>query len=326
MDEGYVNDPGTTLTGNINNSTTSIPVATGVGYPTTRNFRILIGSELMLVTVNAGATPDTWTATRGIEATSAASHLSGVPVNMVVTKGLVDQIRSDLIKSGPFASLPAAGNAGDLYLFEDSLYSFARDTGSNQDLYCQGKKLIPPAGFTWQNQSTASLVTTFGGEMILSAMGAAAANLNGRYVAYPSPPFTRTLAVAVRALAVNGSASPLNANGGLYISDGTAVQAFSIYGLSSMQIQFGPSMTNITTNVTAFPYYTGLLNSVVWLRMDDGVTSAGQRTFSYSWDGVNFTQILQESNTANLTPTRIGFYANAFEAGSQCQAWALGWQ
>lgn len=230
------------------------------------------------------------------------------------------------VTSGTFASLPAAGTVGRMFLFTDSLYTFALDNGSAWTYFSQGHSMTPPSGFAWQNQSTATLTTTFGGEMILSAIGAGGANISGRFIAYPATPFTRTVAVSVKPLVVNGSTNPTNANGGLYISDGTAVETFSIYGLSTMQIQFGPSVTNITTNITAFPYYTGLLNPVVWLRMDDGVTAANKRTFFYSWDGSNFTQIFQESNTANLTPTRIGYYANAFETGTQCQTWAIGFQ
>ena len=317
MDEGYVNDPGTTLTANINNSTTSIPVATGAGYPTTKNFRVLIGTELLLVTANSGATPDTWTATRGIEGTTAASHLSGVQVNMVVTKGMIDQIRADLIKSGTFANLPAAGNAGDLYVFEDSHYEFARDNGSGQDLYLAGSKLVAPTGFAWQNQSTASLITTFGGESILSAVGGGGNNVNGRYVAYPSAPFTRDFCLRIWPQFINGGASPFNGTGGIYVSDGTKIEYFAIYGLSQMAVQYGPSLTTITTNVVA-PVYTGLLSDRLWIRFDDGVNSSGKRTYSYSVDdGKNWAQFYQSTNTANLTPTSLGFFAQAYEINTK---------
>lgn len=230
------------------------------------------------------------------------------------------------ISSGTFAALPAAGTSGNMYLFTDSSYNFARDNGVTWDMFWGGRKLVPPTGFAWQHQTTATLDATHGGELLLSAVGAGGASLAGRFIAYPTPPFTRTLAVMVTPLAVNGGVQPTNASGGLYISDGTAVETLSVYGLSSMQMQFGPSMTNITTNLIPFPYYTGLLSPTVYFRMDDSVTAMGMRTFFFSWDGTNYTQVLQESNTANLTPTRIGYYTNAFEAGTQTKVWALGWQ
>lgn len=230
------------------------------------------------------------------------------------------------ITSGTFASLPAAGTAGRMYLFTDSAYTYARDNGSTWDLFNQGHKLTAPTGFSWINQSTATLTTTFGGEVIMSAIGTGGSNLNGRSIAYPSPPFTRTLAVLVNPLVVNGSGNPNNGSGGLFISDGTAVEVMCSYGLNSMQVQFGPAFNNITTNLVSFPLYTTLFNNLLFFRFDDGVTVAGQRSFYYSFDGSNFTLFFQESRTANLTPTLIGYYAGAFDTGTQTKTWALGWQ
>ena len=62
----------TTLNGAINDSVTSVVVDASFGISTSTLYRILIGSEIMQVT--AGADGLTWTATRGIDGTSAASH------------------------------------------------------------------------------------------------------------------------------------------------------------------------------------------------------------------------------------------------------------
>lgn len=45
------------------------------------------------------------------------------------------------ISSGAYASLPAAGTAGNMYLFTDSKFTFARDTGSVWDHFADGKKV-----------------------------------------------------------------------------------------------------------------------------------------------------------------------------------------
>jgi hypothetical protein len=322
-DELFVNDPSTTLSAAITSSgATSISVTSATGFPASGNFRILIDSELMLVTAVSGTT---FTVTRGIEGTAAVTHTNTTPVHMEISAGGLLQVFAELNRSGPYASLPAARRAGGLYLFEDSLYQFARDNGSSWDHFVQGKKVSPPGGFTTQNASSSVLTTTNGGESLLSAVGAGGNNVTGRYVAYPTAPFTRTFCLQMTPARVNGSGNPDNGTAGIYLSDGTAVEYFGIYGVSMLAIQFGPSVTNITTNVIT-PRYTTFFNNILWLRIDDGVNTAGQRTFWYSFDGVNFFQFWQESNTANLTPTRLGFFAQAFDTSTFSNVWCLGYQ
>ncbi len=109
----------------------------------------------------------------------------------------------------------------------------------------------------------------------------------------------------------NGNPAPNNGNGGLFISDGTQVETFCLYGLSQMAVQFGPTFTNITTNVVA-PVYTGLLNSAVWFQFND--------------DGTTFKPFLIESRTANFTPTIMGFYAGAVDTNTAVKTWSVSWQ
>ena len=80
--ENLGNDFATTLSGAINDSTTSITVASGTGAPSA-NFRIRIDDELMLVTSVGGGT--NWTVTRGVEGSAAAAHDDASDVTHVVT-------------------------------------------------------------------------------------------------------------------------------------------------------------------------------------------------------------------------------------------------
>ncbi len=68
----------TTAAAAINDSQTSITVASATGFPTGQNYRIKIDSELMEVTGGQGTT--TWTVTRSVDGTSAAAHLSGATI------------------------------------------------------------------------------------------------------------------------------------------------------------------------------------------------------------------------------------------------------
>lgn len=83
MAENLANDFATTLAGAVDNSTGTLTVVLASGAPAP-NFRIRVDDELMLVTAVAGTT---WTVTRGIEGTAAASHASGAVVVHVLTAG-----------------------------------------------------------------------------------------------------------------------------------------------------------------------------------------------------------------------------------------------
>lgn len=83
MAENLANDFATTLAGAVDNSTGTLTVVLASGAPAP-NFRIRVDDELMLVTAVAGTT---WTVTRGVEGTSATTHLIGAPVVHVLTAG-----------------------------------------------------------------------------------------------------------------------------------------------------------------------------------------------------------------------------------------------
>ncbi len=91
--EKFANDAQTTLDGAIDDTTTSIVVTSATAFPTTGNFRILVGTELMLVTGVSGVT---FTATRGVEGTVAVSHTNNRPVTCIVTDGAVDNLKREV--------------------------------------------------------------------------------------------------------------------------------------------------------------------------------------------------------------------------------------
>src|ERR671922_524105 len=68
----------TTLAGPVNASQTTITVSSAAGFPAT-TFRIRIDDELMTVTSGFGTT--TWTVTRGVNGSTAASHVTSQSVH-----------------------------------------------------------------------------------------------------------------------------------------------------------------------------------------------------------------------------------------------------
>lgn len=89
MAEQFSNNASSTLNGAIDNDDTSLVVTSASSFPTTGNFRIRIDDEIMLVTAVSGTT---FTVTRAVEGTSAASHSNGADVRHVLTAAALQAI------------------------------------------------------------------------------------------------------------------------------------------------------------------------------------------------------------------------------------------
>src|SRR5258708_35519973 len=78
--ENVTNYVTTTLNmpGGLTAGATSITIASAAGFPTSGQYRILMDSEIALVTAGQGTL--VWTVTRGQEGTSAASHVNSATV------------------------------------------------------------------------------------------------------------------------------------------------------------------------------------------------------------------------------------------------------
>ena len=84
MTEQLVNLVQTGLAAAISSGATSLTVNSATGMPSTGNFRILIDSEIFIVTAVSGTT---LTVTPGAEGSTTTSHISGAIVTAVLTAG-----------------------------------------------------------------------------------------------------------------------------------------------------------------------------------------------------------------------------------------------
>jgi hypothetical protein len=90
--ENLSNNAITTIAANVGLSDTTISVASSTGFPSP-NFRIVIDSEIMLVTAVSGTA---WTVTRGQESSSVAGHTAGASVaNVLTVAGLLAAVDTD---------------------------------------------------------------------------------------------------------------------------------------------------------------------------------------------------------------------------------------
>ena len=80
--------PSTTLSHPISNSSTSITVASDIGFPTP-SFYVYIGTEVLLVTAVSGADSTVWTVARGQEGTTPTAAIAGATVTQTLAAQLL---------------------------------------------------------------------------------------------------------------------------------------------------------------------------------------------------------------------------------------------
>lgn len=150
MAELFKNLASTTLSGDIDDTTTSVDVASAMGF-SGGNYRILVDSEIMKVT---GVSGTTLTVQRHQEGTSAAAHTSGADVKHILTVGALDaRDQDDLAAYDVFASRPAAGTPGRIFLPSDGLF-LERDNGAAWEKFGPIWPVTPAVRAAWRRLAT----------------------------------------------------------------------------------------------------------------------------------------------------------------------------
>jgi hypothetical protein len=310
--EKFANNSKTTLVGAITSGATTLAVASASSFPTSGQFRLLIDSELMLVTSVSGTT---FTVTRGVEGTSAASHADGSNVYGLFTAGALNQIIADNIASGTQSNRPASEKAGKLYLPTDG-YLLSRDNGGSFDVWGPLGQLYDPtaAGLNFSPdgaQHNGSVVTT-GNMIYLSTPGSSSDNIS--FYAKPAPATPYTITALLEPLF-----DPTDyAAAGLAWSDGTLFATFQFShdstGTNASAGVGAALAANKFSNYTTFnsSYKNRTLanfpNRPKWLRIADDGTN---RICSWSNDGVNFITFHSVARTDFLTPTKVGIFVDS---------------
>lgn len=219
-----------------------------------------------------------------------------------------DLVASSLNLSGAYVDLPASGLEGRQYLTEDSVHTQLRDTGSAWEHFRDGQLLTLPldSGYSWVNQGTASLIAS-GGTLTLRALNNQGTHdYKLRVKTAPGTPWTLDVACYF-----NGSTEQ-NEFGGVLVRESSTGKLilFAVGCVAGSNL--GVRVQNMDSpTVRAFPTSAATfwqnISSVCWFRVnDDGVNL----TWSYSLDGVDYTQFFQASRTAFLAggANQIGFF------------------
>lgn len=150
--EQHANLASTLLDGGIDASQTTVDVLSGAVFPSTGNFRVIVGSEVMLCTARSS---NTLTVVRGVDGSSAASHSDAAPIAMIYTyQGITDLFQDTNWQVGYASALPVYG------VFDDN-----------------GVDLLDDSDFTWVNQGSATVAVSGLGLTMVLPTDAAATNV-----------------------------------------------------------------------------------------------------------------------------------------------------
>lgn len=199
------------------------------------------------------------------------------------------------------ASRPAASQDGNLFLPSDA-YAIERDTGAG---YAPWGPLFPftaapsDTGFSWVNQTGASIDTTKGALVLTGSASGAAANLQCRVKTAPATPWTVTAFITPLCSSKN-----FNSYGLLFRASGSgAIHVFDWMAASLRSSKY--------TNATTFSAdYQSLVfnNQPRWMRIQD---TGVNRVCSLSPDGQHWLQVHSIGRTDFLTADQYGFFCSS---------------
>jgi hypothetical protein len=308
MSERYTTLGGSTLDGAINNSVTSLDVASASSFPAAGDFRIRIDDEILKVTGVSGVT---FTVVRGQEGTSAASHVDASVITEVLTQAALDAIRSDIHQVGAFSSRPSAsgtgGAQGNVYVPNDGPGLFVANGGAWRSIGPNILFTTPVlTDYTWQNQGSATAVD--GGDHIrMIAPASASSNIRAMAKAYTAP---KSFAIIFSGLQHSGNFSGM----GLFLRD-SATGRIMLFGAintntESVEVSRHTSYTAFNSDAHSQIYR---IHAPYMMRKieDDGTTLS----FYISLDGSYWHLLHSETRATFLAnPNQVGFYTNSLNS------------
>ena len=270
--ERFVNNASTTLDGAINNSVTSITVTDGSVFPSEGDYRLIIGTEVVLVTARA---TNVLTVVRGVDGTAAASHSDLDDISALVTAGALSQ-------------------------YIDDFTAGASDRNPSRLLDINNVPLTT-SDFSWVNQGTSSVIDDAWGGITMKSPETSG-GFRIRVKTAPSTPYTIT---------ANFQVGPGWNFGGTETILGVLLRESSTGKfVINFAETFNFCRFSQWTNETTFSAHVG--NDVdfdtteIWQQVTDNGTNI---TMGVSSDGINFFELHSESRTAFLAggPNQIGW-------------------
>lgn len=272
--ERWSNGGESTLNGAISDSATSLTVNSASPFPSSPDFRLVIDSEIVLVTAVSGST---FTIERAQEGTSAAAHSSSATVSLYLTAGSMDQAFKD-----GFASAD---------------YPLNRTLNQGAD--------IAHSGFTWLNQGSATSVTADDGGILVTCPSEAADQIRGKHISAPSAPWVLTTfcMLGPGMKDYTGSAGDGSYMGPMLRESSTGKLYMLVLRGDRIALW---KMTNVTTFSAEVDSYINNNRHAMWLKIEDDNTDIKAHV---SVDGYVWEECFNEGRTTFMSggPDQVGF-------------------
>jgi hypothetical protein len=228
-----------------------------------------------------------------------------------------------------YASRPVAGSSGQLWLPTDTIFT-ALDDGSQWNSFVQGVPVVD-SGFptSWRNQPTSATQDTSKGGQIIRCVPTTSLTQALLDIAQPSAPFTLTVGLIPAFTAGNSVSSYFWQ--AIYVMDSVSGKFIdlaihnhgSTHSIVDLDVNEWNSATSFNVSLASFQV---IPTSLFWLRIQDDNTN---RRYSFSYDGVNFSEIFSHVNStwvsANL---RVGIETTGFYNGAAPKdtiSWFVSW-
>jgi hypothetical protein len=298
--EQYSNNTSSTLNGGINSSVPSITVTDGSVFPSVGDFRIIVDSEIMLVT---NRSTNVLTVTRGAEGTTAATHSSGAMVTVILTRASLLKLNEDGVGYGLFSARPAAGRVGRLF-FATNLAVYYRDNGSTWDTIGPVGYLTKPpisSSFTTVNLGSSIVTDVDSGIIITNEGNGAGEFLTSLVKTMTATPCTLKIGFQWICTNINHSFAGMvlrQSSNGKQLKFGVLRDGDFAFQTRKIDSPTGGGATNTITLKNFLP------NDMIWLKYQN--TGTNRQVF-LSTNGVHWLSLGSSSNTLDLTEDQWGF-------------------
>jgi hypothetical protein len=333
--EKFSNNASTTLTQAVLVSDTVIHVNSIGTFPSTPQYRIVIDSELMVVTAVAGS-PGNYllTVTRGAENTTAASHTNSTVVNHIYTAGAMNQAISDNFQIGTVGNFntnfPLPEKQGRLFVPTDGFFAY-HDNASTWTAFGPIFPINPPPlgnYFTGINLNL-PIYQENNGTLFVGVDGAG--HFNRWVTTLPSTPYTVTMALTplVPTWAGDYPAGGLLLRDGLSPGNGHNIHFEYQYRSDSgiWHFRYGRYCNDVGSACyqgEPFVYRAPMMGTLIWIRIKDTGTT---RSFLYSTNGQHWLEMYSEATNTYITPTQAGFavgtHSSVFRSSMTIFHWDL---
>lgn len=215
-------------------------------------------------------------------------------------------LNANVTFNNSFASPPASPSAGDLWLPSDSNGLLYRYNGTLWLPYGNAYPLSTPptSGWSWVNQGSATVDSTYGQGIALVVPGAGdTVTMTARVRTKPAGAYT----VTAHMIGDRGN-KDYHAWGLLWRESTGGTMVLHGYQVSGIQLQLNQKWSSATAVSATYSNYNTYGPPFEWLRIqDDGATN---RLLFGSCDGQHWQQLHSVGRTDYQTPDQIGFFVS----------------